>query len=74
MFKNIIEGSDSYRIVRLIKKNKDNYTIETLTTNKKTIVQWYRKTGEKIDIKISNYNIKEAIKRDYPDLWWVKNL
>src|SRR4030065_157675 len=71
---NIIEDDDGYRVLRLISRNDQKYTIEIIEAAKSQFDIWLMKRARALRITISDDALKRDIKRDYPDIDWVKRL
>ncbi|HEY4696897.1 MAG TPA: hypothetical protein VIH29_02675 [Gallionella sp.] len=71
---NTVEDDDGYRVLRLIARNDQKYTIEIIEAAKSQYDTWLRKCARALRITISDDALKRDIKRDYPDIDWVKRL
>ena len=74
IYRNIVEDDNSYRVIRLINRDGNKYSVEAITVNKQPFEEWLRKEAAKIEIEIIDPELKIAIKTKYPDLWWVKEI
>ena len=70
----IIEDDDGYRVLRLIARNGQRYTIETIEAPKPPFETWLRDRARTLRITISDKALKRAVKRDYPGMDWVGRL
>lgn len=71
---NILQDQDRYRVLRLISRNGRKYTIETIEAAKPQYEDWLKERASKLDITISDDNLKREVKRDYPNIDWVERL
>jgi len=74
IYRNIVEDDYKYRIVRLIERSGETYSIEAIGVNKQPFDEWFREEGAKIEIEIIDWDLRENIKTKYPGLWWMKKL
>lgn len=70
----IIEDDDGYRLLRLISRNNHKYSVEIIEAAKSQFDTWLMKRAKALRITISDDVLKRDIKRDYPDIDWVKRL
>jgi hypothetical protein len=70
----IIEDDDGYRLLRLISRNGNKYTVEIIEATKSHFDTWLMKRARALRITISDDALKRDIKRDYPNIDWVKRL
>jgi hypothetical protein len=71
---NIIQYETGYHVVRLISRNGNKYTIETIDAVKPQYEDWLNEQSRKLDITISNDALRRDVKRDYPGIDWVERL
>jgi len=74
VYKNIIEDNYSYRVIRLLGKTKNKYSVEAITVNKKPFEEWFQEQSAKIRIEVTDSELKNSIKTKYPDICWIKKL
>jgi hypothetical protein len=74
IYRNIVEDDYKYRIIRLIERSSETYSVEGIAVNKQPIDEWFREEAAKIEIEIIDADLKENIKTKYPGIWWVKKL
>lgn len=68
----IIEDDYSFKIVRLVKEDKDKYYLEGVIVEKRPFDGWFQQfVKQNIEIKIINPELKQRILLNYPDLWWL---
>jgi hypothetical protein len=71
VFSNIVEDDYSFKIVRLIDEDKENYYWDGIIIMKKNFGDWFKNyVRENVKIKIIDKELKEKFKNKYPDLWW----
>ena len=70
----IIEDDDGYRLLRLVSRNDHKYSVEIIEAAKSHFDTWLVKRAKALRITISDDALKRDIKRDYPDIDWVKRL
>lgn len=71
---NIIADDDGYRVLRLIDRNDEKYTIEIIEAVKPTFETWLKERARTLRITISDDALKRDVKRDYPGIDWVRRL
>lgn len=72
IYRNIVEDDDRYRIIRLVERNGQTYSVEAITINKQPFDTWFRGEAAKIEIEIMDLDLKNIIKAKYPGIWWMK--
>jgi hypothetical protein len=71
IFSNVVEDDYSFKIVRLIDEDKENYYWDGVIIMKKNFEDWFKNyVRENVKIKIIDKELKEKFKNRYPDLWW----
>ena len=71
IYPNIVEDDYSFKVVRLIDEDKENYYWEGVIIMKKGFYDWFQNyVKANIKIKILDKELKEKFKKRYPDLWW----
>jgi hypothetical protein len=71
IFPNIVEDDYSFKIVRLINEDKENYYWEGVIIMKKNFEDWFKNyVSENVKIKILDKELKEKFKKRYLDIWW----
>jgi len=70
----IIEDDEGYRVLRLIARSGQTYTIETIDAAKPQFESWLKERASTLRITISDDGLKRDIKRDYPSVDWVGRL
>jgi hypothetical protein len=71
IFSNIVEDDYSFKIVRLIDEDKENYYWDGVIVMKKNFEDWFKNyVKENVKIKILDKELKEKFKKRFPDLWW----
>jgi hypothetical protein len=71
IYPNIVEDDYSFKIVRLIDEDKENYYWDGVIIMKKNFYDWFKNyVKENVRIKILDEELKEKFKNRYPDLWW----
>lgn len=68
---NIIEDDSSYRIVRLISKQGQRYSIETVRVAKTPFVSWYKSECAKVKVSFTDAALQKSIVARYPGLCWL---
>ncbi|MEO8332400.1 MAG: hypothetical protein ABI479_08190 [Gallionella sp.] len=74
IYPDIIEGEDGYRVLRLIARNGQKYSIETIEALKPQFETWLKERASNFPITISNDTLKREVKRDYHGIDWVERL
>ncbi len=74
VFKNILEDKSGFKIVKLIEKKKSGFLVETVSTKKTPIDEWFRDQIRFINLQIVDSSLKKSVIFLHPDLWWIKNL
>ncbi len=70
----IIEDGVGYRVLRLIARNGQKYTIETIEAAKPPFESWLKERASTLHISINDDALKRDVKRDYPGIDWVGRL
>lgn len=70
----IVEDEDDYRVLRLIARNGQKYTIETIDAAKLPFETWLKERARSLRITISDDVLKRDVKRDYSGIDWVGRL
>jgi hypothetical protein len=71
VFSNIVEDDYSFKVVRLIDEDKDNYYWDGVVVMKKNFEDWFKNyVKENVKIKIIDKELREKFKNRFPDLWW----
>ena len=70
----IYQDNDGYRVIRLITRNGNKYTIETIEALKPGFENWLKVQASKLVITINDDTLKHELKRIYPDIDWVERL
>lgn len=70
----IIQDENGYRVLRLIARNGQKYSIETIEATKPPFEDWLKERTSTLDITISDDALKREVKRDYPNIDWVERL
>jgi len=71
---NIIQDDAGYRVLRLIARNGQKFTIETIDAVKPQYEEWLKERTRTLQITISDDALKREVKRDYPNIDWVERL
>lgn len=72
---NIVEDDYSYKIIRLLRVEKENYVWDGVIVKKKQFDNWFRNyISNNISITINNSIFKKELINRYPNLWWTKLL
>ena len=74
IYRNIVEDDYGYRILKLVGRSGETYSVEIITINKRPYDEWFREAEAKIEIDIADPDLKNNIKTKYPAIWWVKKL
>ena len=74
VYKNIVEDDYRYRVIRLIEKKGDTYSVEAITVSKKPFPEWLKEENSKIKINILDTDLKKSITTRYQNVWWVRQL
>jgi hypothetical protein len=71
IFPDVVEDDYSFKIVRLIDEDKENYYWDGIIIMKKNFEDWFKNyVRENVKIKILDKELKEKFKNRYPDIWW----
>jgi hypothetical protein len=70
----ILQDEDGYQVLRLVARNGQRYTIETIEATKLPFENWLKERTDKLQINIADDALKNEVKRDYPDIYWVERL
>ena len=70
----ILQDEDGYRVLRLIARNGQRYSIETIEAPKQQFEDWLRERAGKLNIEVSDDTLKREVKRHYPGIDWVERL
>jgi hypothetical protein len=70
----IINIGDRYQVTRLISRNNNMYTTETIETVKPPFEAWLNETSSSLPISIVDEGLKTAIKQNHPKAAWVTRL
>ena len=71
VFSNVVEDDYSFKIVRLIDEDKENYYWDGVIVMKKSFYDWFKNYVKKnVKIKILDKELKEKFKKRYPNIWW----
>jgi hypothetical protein len=71
---NIIEYDGSYRVLRLVARNGQRYTIETIEAIKPPFEKWLKERARTLRIMINDKTLKREVKLGYPGMDWVERL
>jgi len=71
---NIYSDEAGYHVLRLIARNGQKYTIETIDAVKPLYEDWLRERASTLQITISDEALKREVKRDYYSTDWVERL
>lgn len=74
IYRYIIEDDYGFKIIKLIKKESEYYTLDLIIARKRSFVKWYSKKAEKVRVNILDKSLEKRIIADYQNLWWVKIL
>jgi hypothetical protein len=72
VYRNIVEDDDSYRVIRLLKKDGAAYRIEAITVPKQPFQQWFKEQEDKVTLTILDKSLEKEIVSKYPKVSWVK--
>jgi len=70
----IAENDHSYRIVRLLSKQGEEYSTEEMSLAKASFDDWYQEQMKNIHIEIVDDSLKQSIQDQYSNIAWVKGL
>jgi hypothetical protein len=70
----IFQDENGYRVLRLIARNGQKYTFETIDAARPQFENWLKERTNTLDITISDEALKRELKRLYPNIDWVKRL
>ena len=68
----ILQEEDGYQVLRLVSRSGQRYTIETIQAIKLPFEDWIKERAATLQITITDDALKNEIKRDYPDIYWVE--
>jgi len=72
IYRNVIEDDYRYRIVKLIERNGETYSVEVIWVKKRPFDEWFRQEAANVRITIVDPDLRNTIKTKYPGLWWVQ--
>jgi len=71
IFPDIVEDDYSFKIVRLIDEDKDNYYWDGVVIAKKNFDDWFKNyVKENVKVKIFDKELEKKFKTRYSDIWW----
>jgi len=71
VFPNVVEDDYSFKIVRLINEDKENYYWEGAVVMKRDFDDWFKSyVKENVKIRIIDEKLKEKFRARYPNIWW----
>jgi hypothetical protein len=71
VYPNVVEDDYSFKIVRLIDEDKENYYWDGVVIMKKNFDDWFKNyVKENVKIKILDKELKEKFKKIFFDVWW----
>lgn len=68
VYKKIIEDDFVYRIIRLIKRTDQTFSVEAIAADKRPFDEWLRDESAKIGVEIVDSDLRDKIKTKYPNL------
>jgi len=71
---NILQDEDGYRVLRLIARDGQKYTIETIEATRLPFEDWLKESASTLQITISDDALKTEVKRIHPGIDWVQRL
>jgi hypothetical protein len=71
---NILQDEDGYRVLRLIARDGQRYTIETIEAIRLPFEDWLKERASTLQITISDDALKTEMKRNHPGIDWVQRL
>ncbi len=71
LYDQILETEYLYRIVRVFERTPSRTLVEVLTVPKEEYNVWLRRHAASVPIRFSDREIEIAIRRDYPQIWWL---
>jgi len=72
IYKNIVEDDHGYMVIKLIQKNKTQYTVEAITASKRPFMKWFLEQATKVHIIILDKELEKKLASTYSNVWWVK--
>lgn len=70
----VVEDDLGYKVIRLTGKNEKKYSVEAIFVKKRPFDEWLHEEGAKLKIEILDAKLKKKIRKNYPNVWWVKAL
>jgi hypothetical protein len=70
----LLHDEHGYRVLRLISRNGQRYTIETIEAPKLPFEDWLKERAGDLQITINNDALKIEVKRNHPGIDWVQRL
>ena len=74
LYNNIVEDGYSYKVIKLIAKDKNHYEFESVVVRKFPFDKWFADQAENIAITIPDEKLKQQLAEAYPDIWWIKKM
>ena len=71
---NILQDEDGYRALRLIARDGQKYTIETIEAARLPFDDWLKERASTLQITISDDALKTEVKRNHPGIDWVQRM
>jgi hypothetical protein len=71
IYPEIIDLSNLYMIIKLLKQSKDKYVIERISVSKPDFDVWLRKEAANFSFRIYDPGLKQEIQNNYGNLWWA---
>lgn len=70
--RNIVEDDYRYRIIKLIERSNETFSVEAITPSKQPYDEWFKKETAKVEIEIMDPDLRITVEARYPWLWWVR--
>lgn len=74
VIKGIVDDDFSFMIIKNLGKRNGSWKVEMIVVNKTSFDDWFKKEASKLKIEIKDNSLKEKIKKQYPNIWWVKEI
>jgi len=74
IYDHIVEDDYSYQVVKLVSKDEKKYSVEAITSRKRSFDDWFSNESHELKVTIFDANLKKAVQQSYPDIPWVKTL
>ena len=74
IYPDVLQDEVGYRVLRLISRNGQKYSFETIEAPKQQYESWLRERASKLIMTISDDELKREMKKDFSNVDWVERI